>query len=362
MARIITPLPRAVRHGTVPRMTKLGVLAVLCPLVVGTGCGKSDKPADKPGPTQPAAGAAGGGKGTAAKPVPGTEGLRSLLAGAGKNAAPSKEKLGGLGGILGGVGGGGMKAGGGGSADTAGVVGASEEGGTGTKTTTEEGRMGREQPAEPAEAEIKLPPPYPKGGDCAAVGKRMGDMTRLAMEAELATADEETKKMAAAMMDQMVAEIPKQMTQLCQASGWTQELRDCVLTAGNMAALEACERLVTPEMQAKMDGAEDLLAGGEGGEGSTGGQTEPKGPAPKWNGASNDCAAVGDHVVALATWQLSGDEDAAAAAAPMMSQIKDEVVKSCTGANWPEAARLCILKSSSIEAMDSCGDQLSPSM
>jgi len=136
-----------------------------------------------------------------------------------------------------------------------------------------------------------------------------------------------------------------------------------VLTTTDIDALDACEKFVTPEMKAKMDSAEGILGGGDepeepGEGGGAGAGAAPKGPAPTWDGASNDCAAVGDRVVALAMWQMSGDEDTAAAAAGMMGQIKDEVVKSCKEANWPEAARVCILKAASIEAMDACGAQL----
>src|SRR5688572_7011201 len=233
-------------------------LVALCPLVVGSGCGKSDQPAAKPGPTQPApTQPAQTDKTEAAEPVPGTEGLRSLLTGAGNQAAPQKTPLGGLGGILGGGRG-------------------AQAGGTGTTMASDEGTMGRRPAAPPSPmAKVKMPPPAPRGGDCAAVGKRMGDMTRLTMNAELAELDVETRMVAAAMMEQLVVEVPKKIVALCEAGGWTQEIRDCVLTAGDLEAMQACERMVTPEMQAKMEAAEE----------NPGVQMEmpaPKGSPPKW--------------------------------------------------------------------------------
>jgi hypothetical protein len=343
-------------------MMRLAVIVASCSLLGGLACGKSDKPADKPGPTQPAADAPG-------KVVPGTQGLHSLLAGAGKKAAPSKGSLGSLGGILGGVGAGGMKAGGGGTVDTAGVVGAAgkpeagkadDEGGTGVKPATEEGKMGG-----PADERARVGARIPagmKGGDCAAVGKRVGAMVKAQALAEAGDGeDEATRQMAEALVDQMVAQVPGAITQMCVAGGWTQELRDCMLTS-DYESIDACERFVTPEMEAKMEAAARLLEGdeGEGGDDAeepSGDLPPPKGPAPVWNGASNDCAAVGDHAVALAMWQMSGDPAAAAAAQAILGPIKDEVVNQCKSESWPEAARLCVLKASSLEALDACDSQ-----
>lgn len=328
------------------RMKNLAVVMVaLCPLLGGPACNKkSDKPADKPGPTAAT-------PGDKPKAVPGTEGLRSLLAGAGKEAAPKQGSLGSLGGILGGMGGGGNAFPGGGS------------GGTGAMAVGEEGKMGKKgidkediaEADQPSGAEdIKLPPPAAKGGDCSAVATRIGGIARLAMQAELKDMSDDERKMAEGFAQMAIQEVERQMTEMCQKTGWTQELRDCVLVAADIKALERCEQLVTPEMKQKMAEVE----GGEPPDDLDPPDEVPTGPPPKWDGAKSDCGAVADHVIALALHEMGDDPATKEAAAAMMGEVRKEIEKQCADGNWPEAARLCILKSSSVESMDACSSQI----
>jgi hypothetical protein len=109
------------------------------------------------------------------------------------------------------------------------------------------GAPGGERGAEPL-PEVDMPPPSAPGGDCDAVAARLQPIMEQMVEQQLdeelagepADVQAEARKYARASLPGMRAEV----AQLCVDQSWPAELRDCVLVAPTMAALEACDALV----------------------------------------------------------------------------------------------------------------------
>jgi hypothetical protein len=269
--------------------------------------------------------------------IPGSDSIRSLLGNAGRKAAPSGSTVSGVGGLFGKSGPLALPVGGAGPVPGAPAAVPTSEGG--------------EPPAAPPAPPVTLPPPASAGGDCAAVARRVGAIARAQIDAQLAGLDEETRRATAEMVEGMVAELPAQVQAACEQQAWPQELRDCVLTASDVDALQGCERFATPEMRKAAEAAANDT--------SSSPAPAPQGPPPRWDGASSDCAAVGAHVVALARWQISGAPEAQRGMAEeMLPTIGDQVAGACDMGSWSEDARRCMLEAQSLEAVDACAAKL----
>ncbi len=211
------------------------------------------------------------------------------------------------------------------------------------------GAIGDDSPGVPVPA-APLPPPAPAGGDCGAVAARLLAIAQAQVEAELTGADATTRQTAEQMVGPMLAQLREQVQSACQAQNWPAELRDCVLTAADMAALQGCERFATDEMRqqaAAASSAPDPVA------------PAPKGPPPAWDGAGDDCDAVGAQIAALTRWQISGaPEEQRAAAEPMLAEIAGQVAAACKAGSWSEAGRRCLLQARATDALQQCAASL----
>jgi hypothetical protein len=202
-------------------------------------------------------------------------------------------------------------------------------------------------PPPPVQTPVDLPPPMAAGGDCHAVATRVGDLARATMDAQLASVDPEARAMAEPMVKDTIAQIPTMIEASCTAEHWPQALEDCVLTAASIDALQACDRFVTPEIRAQAEAAAASQLPP---------LVQPTTPAPRWDGASADCAATARQAVAMAGWQLSAaPADVRATSADLLPQLQAGVETACTAGAWSEAQRRCVLTAASIEAMNACG-------
>jgi len=262
----------------------------------------------------------------AGKALPGTESVQKLLAGVGKSAAPSASTTLALGGILG-------KGGalGGAPAQGMGIAGAKPVALDDDADTV-------------APVDIKLPPPAAAGGDCIAVGARIGEIMIASAEAQLGT-DAEARKIAEPMIRDAAKSVQTELARECTAQSWPKDLKDCLLTASDAQALQGCEKFAT---QAMKDAAAAAPAAAP----------RPTTPAPKSTGG-NDCAAVGAHTAAITEWELSvAPPDLQASAADLIKQMKTMVEQQCTQGAWPESARTCVVGASSMTDVNACSAKL----
>jgi hypothetical protein len=95
---------------------------------------------------------------------------------------------------------------------------------------------------------IEMPPPMPPGGDCDAVADRlqpiMEQMVEQQLDEELAGEPPEVQAEAQRYARAALPNMRLEIAQLCVDQAWSAELRDCVLVAPTMEALEACDALI----------------------------------------------------------------------------------------------------------------------
>jgi hypothetical protein len=340
---------------------KLVTRVALCAALVAglAACKKDEKKSEPAAKTDGTATATA--TGTAAPTEPAKkEGVEALSAVKGAiakadqpmGAMPNLGMSGGSGGGMGGLGAalGGLFGGGGGAARAAEAPSAPAAPGEEAKAAqpVDDGEGDQPPPEDGVPDEfknIKLPPPGAKGGDCSAVADRIKGLVVAMMEQELGKLPADQRGMVQGQMDEMVAEVHGQMKQMCEDQKWPQTLKDCVLTAPDMGALQKCEQYVTEEM--KNQGGPD-----EPGEPEP--PTEPVAAAPAWTGG-DDCTAVGQRVMQLAMLQ----------AGEMPPEVKAEVEKSlqeaiaqiaavCTEGKWSAEVRGCFFKAGTMEAAEAC--------
>jgi hypothetical protein len=308
-------------------------MSIVMSCVVIAGCSKSEK--SKPAESAKAAAAK-----SAAKPLPGTEKVQSLLRDVGKSASPSAGTATALGGIFGKTG----VLGGGPSMGEGFTGGGSDDGGDKKNDDGDIAIADEPKPTPPPN--VVIPPPVASGGDCVAVAKRITDLGRAMATAELGDLEPDMKKQMEDMIESTIGGMEQMVRDACTAQAWPTELKDCLLTAPDFASLQACERFVTPAMKAE---AEKMAAE------MTGPAPRPTTPAPVWTGASSDCTAVATHAAAILEWELSAAPDAQRdLAADLIPQVRSSVEDMCKAASWPDTVRTCILKAASSDALSTC--------
>ncbi len=84
---------------------------------------------------------------------------------------------------------------------------------------------------------------------CGAVATRMFTLTREALEK--ATVDPATRR---AVADQLPA-MRDSLNQICSDGKWSTQVRNCMVTAGDHVALQACQQQLTDEQRRALDRA-----------------------------------------------------------------------------------------------------------
>jgi hypothetical protein len=285
------------------------------------GCSCSKKADREPAPTPSKTG----------RVLPGTEAMQRLLPSVGRAAAmkpgtaTALDDLFGKGGVLGG-----------GDSMGLGLAGASAD----SKAPASAKPVATGADPTPRVA-VKLTPAS-AGGDCAAVGKRLGELVRAMTEAELQGADPQARDMVAGVIEGSVTMVAQSVEAACAQQAWPRELVDCLLTGADLAALQACERHATPAMRAAANAPQPAVA-------------HPTTPAPTWSGGADDCAAVAAHAAALVAWELTAaPAEAQQTGRDLLATMTSGVEDACTTGGWPEDQRRCVLRASSLDALNAC--------
>ncbi len=335
-----------------PRMTmttRFGRVALSALLVAGLAACKKDKKdegaAKGTGTAVGTGTAAGSGTGTAAKVEGGQamSAIKGAIAMADGKDAPSSGGLGGMGAALGGLFGGGRP--------SAAIAPMGEDKQDKPSDPSDplaptSVDVGDEQPpTDPGMdmfANVQLPPAGKPGGDCTAVADRVDAIVRAVFTSQVGQLDADTRKMVEAQVEAEIGKVKTQMLEMCTSQNWPTVLKDCLLTAADMTALQGCEQHMTAEMKAgpPSDPDEPLPA--------------PATPVPAWSGG-DDCNAVGERIAQLAMGQvgdMSPEEKQM-----MMASMKDamgEIVTACTAGSWSAEVRGCFFKAASIDDAEGC--------
>jgi hypothetical protein len=311
------------------------VAAVVWLGAVGGGCKKEEKKPSEPAAVKKDAGAGSGTSASAPKPpkaeLDGFAAVAKTEA-AGKSAGATTGGLGGL------FGGGAMA-----EAEPTGVAQDDSD-----KDDMPPGPVEPDdEPADPVVREpedvafdIEFPPAAAKGGDCTAVTDRLAIIMQRVIEKQLAGASEEERAAAGPIMAEQMAGMKSTMATMCVDQKWSQELKDCALTATDQASFQACEKYAPKDV---------------------GGQAEPaRNPAsetvaaPAWTGG-NACADVASRLRQLTLLQIGTlPADQQGAIDKALDDQVAEVTKACTGDKWPEATRDCIVHASTMDAVGEC--------
>lgn len=329
------------------------VAAVLFVSAGLTSCKKQEKDAEKKTDPVVTAGSgtgtgSGSGSGTgtgsgSAAPIA-TEALKGFK---GAMAQVTPSTTGGLGAKLGGLFGGGVKE------DAAAAPAAAGDQAPGRHA------MGKGQDpsavAEPAAPpttdgpKLTFPPAGARGGDCAAVTDRIMIIVEQMMAAELGSLTAEQKAAAKSEIDSQMASVRDEFMKMCTDQSWSQELKDCALTAMSEAEFEKCDQYAPPETEEELEPGEDYPA-------------EPAKPVPAWTGG-DDCKAVGDRMMQLATAQV-GDIPAESRAEydKSIAESAVEITNMCASGQWSESVRKCVLQAPTIDAAGECLSQVGGGM
>lgn len=210
-------------------------------------------------------------------------------------------------------------------------------------------KMPKQPAAEPT------PPAAPVAGasdaDCDKVASHLMDMA-------MAQGGAEIPAEYRAQMEEMMAEAKAEVAKMC-ATQFSPEIKQCVLGAKSMDDMNKCEALFN-----QMGGGgnygddDDDYYGDDDDDYYDEPDSKPVGDPPKWDGKDSSCSATGAHMGKLLMWMYSGDAEAAAEMAPMLDEMVPQLVEMCDSGNWPEAARVCILKAQSEDDMEACGEML----
>jgi hypothetical protein len=337
--------------------------ALLVISVGGTACKKKDagKKQDPAAKTEGSGSASASGSGSAAAttekkkdPLMGMKGAMASANVGGKAGAVGGMGLGGggmgIGAKLGGLFGGGAKEAAAAPAPGAEPTEVHKTGKGGPDPDDEKIEAGDEEPAE--HVAVKFPPPGQAGGDCAAVTDRLMIVLTQMMQGEMGELTEEQKGAAAKEVEAQMTEMRTQLLTMCTDQKWPQELKDCALTAMSEEDLDGCDKYVPEGMD---DGDSDDGDGDGDYEPGEDYPAEPAKPVPAWTGG-DDCQAVGDRMIQLATAQM-GAEAEGEGAAEMAASLKEaaaELVTMCTDGKWPDDVRKCVLAAPTIDDAGEC--------
>jgi hypothetical protein len=185
----------------------------------------------------------------------------------------------------------------------------------------------------PAEAppSFTFPPAAPKGGDCDAVAERLVLVIKAYIAAEMNEMTPEEQQMARGMIDSMVADMRPEMLSMCKDEGWSQELRDCALTATSVADFEACDKLAPPEPAAA---------------------PPPSKPVPAWSGGK-ECKDVGARLKQL-TLATADTGDLPPGTVEQLDDYAAQLTAACTEGQWSEAARTCMVNAPTLDDIGNC--------
>lgn len=324
--------------------TRIGRVALSALLVAGFAACKKDKKED--GAAKGTGTAVGTGTGTAAGSGTGTgakvEGgqamsaIKGAIAMADGKDAPSAGGLGGMGAALGGLFGGGRP-----SAAIA-PMGEDKAGNPDQPppTTIVEGdEQPPTEPTTPDFADVKFPAAGKAGGGCPEVADRIDSIIRAVFTSQIGQLDAETRKMVEAEVEAEIGKVKTQMLEMCTSQSWTQPLKDCLLVAMDMNAVQACEQHMT-EAQKNAPAPDDK-------------PSEPAKPVPAWTGG-DDCNAVGERITQLAIGQVDLDPDQQKEMMETMKDATGEIVTACTAGSWSAEVRGCFFKAASINDAEGC--------
>lgn len=204
-------------------------------------------------------------------------------------------------------------------------------GGGGGARPAEADSIGRSPPPD-----AKFPPPAAKGGDCDAVADRLMLVIDAFIEAEMKGLTAEEQAVLRGMIDGERAGMLTQLLAMCNDEKWSQELRDCALTATSLDAFDACEQFAP---------AGSTLA-------------DPPGQ-PAWTGGDS-CKDVGLRLTQLAIVSM-GDLDPAVKAEmdQALAESARQMEETCTTGNWNAEVRKCMVSAATIDDVTPCFEKLS---
>ena len=318
------------------------VVALVCVGSVGCKKEKKDQPSEKKDEKKEATGSGSGsgtGSGTGSgsataetKDPAATQAIRGFAAiAATEKAGQTAGEMGG-GGFAGTLGG--LFGGGGGAEAAAAPVAADKPTGEAVAADVGEG----DQPAETgtgSEFDIEFPPPGEKGGDCNAVTDRLMIIIDRMIAKQLGTLSEEERKMAAGMMEEQMKTMRDEVLKMCVDQKWSQELKDCALTASDAKSFQDCEKYAPQDTAATVDTAEPVAV-------------------PAYSGGT-ECKDVGERLRQL-TLAMVGDvpPEAKAEVDKALDEQAAQITTECQNSQWPEAWRACVVKADSIDAATAC--------
>lgn len=216
-----------------------------------------------------------------------------------------------------------------------------------------------EAPPAAAAAELKFPPAGQPGGGCDKVTERLMIIIDQMMERELGELTAEQKAAAASEIKAQMDSVEGEVMKMCTDQNWSQELKDCALTAMSEADFDKCDQYAPEELQ-------DPPVADEDGDGEyEPGEDYPEAPAQPlaaWTGG-DDCKAVGDRMVQLTMAQVGELPD------EYKAQVEQELAESatqlatmCTEGNWSAEVRKCFLAAGTIDVAGECFGQLGGGM
>jgi hypothetical protein len=184
--------------------------------------------------------------------------------------------------------------------------------------------------------DTRFPPPAPKGGDCDAVADRVMLMVDAYIAAEMKQLSPEEQAMAKSVMSADVAGVRGQLVTMCRDEQWSQELRDCTLTATSVAELDGCERHAPAGAAATAEAA----------------------PPPAWTGGDS-CKDVGLRLTQLAMVSM-GEVDPAIKAEmeQALAESARQMEEACTTGNWNAEVRACMVAAATIDDVTPCFEKL----
>jgi hypothetical protein len=189
-----------------------------------------------------------------------------------------------------------------------------------------------------AASATELPPPAARGGDCDSVADRLMLVMKAYVEGQLTALTDEEREAAKGMIDGELAGMRPQLLAMCTDEKWSQELRDCALTAASMDAFDACGQFAP---------AGSALAA-----------EAPATPAPAWTGGDS-CKDVGLRLTQLATVSMGGLDPAMKAEMEQaLAESAKQMEEACTTGNWNAEVRKCMVDAAAIDDVTPCFEKL----
>ena len=189
-----------------------------------------------------------------------------------------------------------------------------------------------------AASATELPPPAARGGDCDSVADRLMLVMKAYVEAKLASLPAEDRAAAKGMIDGELAGMRPQLLAMCTGEKWSQELRDCALTAASIDAFDACGQFAP---------AGSALAA-----------EDPATPAPAWTGGDS-CKDVGLRLTQLAAVSMGGLDPAMKSEMERaLAESAKQTEEACTTGNWNAEVRTCMVAAATIDDVTPCFEKL----